>query len=100
MPRKFLRLSLEVLEFRQEKGFQGKLKGLTMRLLLSLVISFLLVSGSAFAKTPKILKISDLKSGTKAIGFSVFKGIEPEHFDVELGEATEPLQLNLILARL
>ena len=41
---------------------------------------------SAYASKPKVLAISDVKSGTKAIGFSVFSGTEPQEFNVALGE--------------
>lgn len=71
------------------------------RFLISLAVSFVLIAGNAFAKPPaKILKIQDIKSGTKAIGFSVFEGIEPMPFDVVLSEPTEQLFTNLILARI
>ena len=70
------------------------------RLLLA-VLFLLLFPGLLSAKMPKnVLKLQDLKPGTRAIGFSVFKGIEPEPFDVVLGESTTLAGLDLILARL
>lgn len=68
--------------------------------LLSVVLLLLSFTESAFAKTPKILKVKDMKPGTRAVGFTVFRGIEPEPFDVEFGESTQRFDLNLILARL
>jgi len=65
------------------------------------LILFLLFSAElSFAATPKILKIKDVKPGTQAVGFSTFEGIEPESFDVELGEPVNTFNLNLVLARL
>ena len=50
-----------------------------------LMILFVFALGPpVFAQTPKILKLSEIKFDTKAIGFSVFRGVEPEKFDVQL----------------
>lgn len=68
-------------------------------LLLAVLLTFGF-SGEAFAAKPKVMAVADLKPGTKAIGFSVFRGVEPEPFDVVLGEATQMFGLNLILARI
>lgn len=64
---------------------------------LVLLISF---SGSVLANTPKILKISEIKPGIEAIGYSVFKGVEPQRFDVILGEPVNILGSYYILARI
>lgn len=74
---------------------------ITKMVRLFFVVLFLLFfTESAFAKTPKILKVKDIKSGTQAFGFTVFQGIEPEPFDVEFGESTQQFDLSLVLARL
>ncbi len=68
--------------------------------LLFTVLFLSFFSEYALARAPKVLKLQDLKSGTRAIGFSVFSGVEPEPFDVVLGESINYGGLNLILARL
>ena len=60
----------------------------------------LFVGSSASANIPKILKVSEVKAGTEAIGFSVFKGVEPEPFKVVLGEPIEEMGTYLILIRI
>ena len=72
----------------------------TIGRLLLMSLFLLIFTDVSFAKTPKILKLENLKPGTKAIGFSVFRGVEPEPFDVVLGEPTKNGGLDLILARL
>ncbi len=65
---------------------------------LLLVPLFLLsISRSSFAETPKVMALADLKPGTEAIGFSVFKGVEPEPFDVVLGNIMDVLGSPYIL---
>ncbi len=68
--------------------------------LLFLILFVLFSAELSFAEMPKVLKIKDVKPGTQAVGFSTFEGIEPEPFDVELGEPVNTLNLNLVLARL
>ncbi len=69
------------------------------RLLLTVVFVVAFVSG-AFANEPKVLKLKDLEPGTHAIGFSVFKGVEPQPFDVVLGELIDQMGNSFILARI
>ncbi|MEK7076306.1 MAG: hypothetical protein AAB941_01430 [Patescibacteria group bacterium] len=70
-----------------------------MRLLSAFVlVGFFAVDASA-AK-PKILLLKDLQPGTKAIGFSVFKGVEPQPFDIVLGEPVEQMGNSFILAKI
>ncbi|OGN01356.1 MAG: hypothetical protein A3I26_01790 [Candidatus Yanofskybacteria bacterium RIFCSPLOWO2_02_FULL_43_10] len=68
--------------------------------LLSFFILFIFFSGNAWASTPKILLLKDLEPGTKAIGFSVFKGVEPQPFDVVLGEPIDQAGNSFILVRI
>lgn len=49
---------------------------------------------------PKILKASEIRPGTAAVGFSVFRGVEPERFDVELRGITDKSGFDLILSRI
>ncbi len=63
-----------------------------------LVVFLTPLTGSA-AK-PKVLSLAELKPGTKAIGFSVFQGVEPEKFDVVLGKAFAELGNPYIYARI
>ena len=58
------------------------------------------ISQSLLKGTPKILKLSEVKFGVKAVGFSVFKGVEPEKFNVQLGETIDAGGFNMILARI
>ncbi|MBX4190353.1 hypothetical protein KW791_03620, partial [Candidatus Parcubacteria bacterium] len=58
-----------------------------MKKLFFAAVLFFLTSNSAFAELPKILKLTDLQPGTHAVGFSVFRGLEPEPFDVLLNES-------------
>ena len=69
------------------------------RLIFGVVFLALLTASSVFADPPDLLKISDIKFGTKAVGFSVFRGIEPEKFDVELRNPVDYMGRVLILAR-
>lgn len=55
-------------------------------------------SGNAWADKPKILQLKDLQPGTHAVGFSVFKGVEPQPFDVVLGNLTDMVGDSFILA--
>src|SRR3990167_8347902 len=57
-------------------------------------------SANAFADTPKILLMKDLKPGTKAVGFSVFSGVEPQSFDVVLGKIINKMGNDFILVRI
>src|SRR3990167_7554557 len=70
-----------------------------MKLVASIAVWFFIMIGSVFADPPKILKLEDLVPGTQAIGFSVFKGVEPEPFNIVLGELTDYSGNGLILAR-
>ncbi|MEK7138892.1 MAG: hypothetical protein AAB799_01795, partial [Patescibacteria group bacterium] len=57
-------------------------------LALVFLIGMLGIYGTASAQLPhKVMKLEELVPGTKAVGFSVFKGAEPQPFDVVLGEA-------------
>ena len=69
-----------------------------IRSIYFLFVFYCFATGIAFAQTPKIFKLIDLKPGTKAIGFSVFRGVEPEPFDVVLGETMERVGSRFILA--
>lgn len=74
-----------------------------MRFLLRLFSVFVLISffaADAWAAKPKILLLKDLEPGTKAIGFSVFRGVEPEPFNVDLGEPIDQLGSSFILVRI
>lgn len=74
-----------------------------MKCFFRLLSAFLLVGlfgVDAFANIPKILLLKDLKPGTLAIGFSVFKGVEPLPFDVVLGESIDKMGSRFILARI
>src|SRR3989344_1360544 len=74
-----------------------------MSKILSLIFInlFLLVfSGPAFADNPKIMLLANLKYGTPAIGFSVFRGVEPEAFDVTLGNTMDYLGATYVLIRI
>src|SRR3989344_2306940 len=74
-----------------------------MKFLLRLLSAFILIgsfSTSALADKPKILQLKDLRPGTKAIGFSVFKGVEPEPFDVVLSGLMDQTGNSFILARI
>lgn len=73
-----------------------------MKCFFRLLTAFLLVGFFATdtsANIPKILLVKDLKPGTLAIGFSVFRGVEPQPFDVVLGEPIDKLGNRFILAR-
>lgn len=74
------------------------MKGL-LRLLSALILTGFFVADVSAAK-PKILLLKDLEPGTEAIGFSVFKGVEPQPFRVVLGEAIDQLGHNFVLARI
>lgn len=74
-----------------------------MKVLFRFLSVFVLIGSFAtnvWANTPKILLLKDLQSGTKAIGFSVFKGVEPEPFSVVLGEQTDQMGNSFILVRI
>lgn len=74
-----------------------------MKRLLRFLSVFVLIdifSGKAFADVPKILKISEIQAGTEAISFSVFKGVEPQPFNVILLEPVEAMGAYLILIRI
>ena len=68
-----------------------------LTLVMALLISF---SSPAFADVPKILKVSEIQAGTEAIGFSVFKGVEPKPFNVILGEPIESGGFYYVLIRI
>lgn len=61
---------------------------------------FLGTYGTANAQIPNILGLENVKAGTKAIGFSVFKGVEPQPFDVVLEEPMDAFGFYLILLRI
>jgi len=66
-----------------------------------LMMLFMFALGSpVFAQTPKILKLSEVKFDTKAVGFSVFRGVEPEKFDVQLREVHNTGGFLMILSRI
>jgi hypothetical protein len=72
-----------------------------MRFLTALAALFVLSANSpAIADVPKVLKLSELKPGIEAIGFSVFKGVEPQPFNVLLGEPIDNMGSYFILARI
>ncbi len=68
--------------------------------LLSLIALISVFAANASASTPKILLLKDLQAGMKAIGFSVFKGTEPQPFDVELGQVVDEMGDSFILVRI
>src|SRR3989344_6567405 len=71
------------------------------RIFLMLFVSmFVLCSRAAFAKTPGIAKLTDLRRGEKAIGFTVFRGLYPEKFDVTLGGTQNWIGQKYILAQI
>ena len=73
-----------------------------MKILLRLLSPLFLIAifaSNAWAAKPKILLLKDLQPGTNAIGFSVFKGVEPLPFDVVLGGVTDYMGNSLILSR-
>lgn len=70
------------------------------RLAIPITLASFFLVNSAYAAKPKMLKKEDLKSGAPAIGFTVFRGIEPERFEVILGEVFERDGLDLITARI
>lgn len=72
---------------------KGFLRFLSVFVILGLFVS------NAWASQPKILLLKDLQPGTHAIGFSVFKGVEPKSFDVVLGDLTDYMGNSLILSR-
>ncbi|MBI2062123.1 MAG: hypothetical protein HYT64_00285 [Candidatus Yanofskybacteria bacterium] len=74
------------------------MKGL-LRLFFVFVI-FISFTDNAWAAKPKILLLKDVKPGTKAIGFSVFRGVEPQPFDVELRGINDAEGRNLILSHI
>lgn len=69
-----------------------------MRRLVFLTTVFMLVTQYALADNPKILKLSDVRPGTRAVGFSVFRGVEPQPFDVELRGVTNSKGFQWVLA--
>lgn len=73
------------------------MKGFLRFLSVFITISFFV--SNAWASKPKILLLKDLQPGTHAIGFSVFKGVEPKPFDVVLGGPTDYMGSSLILSR-
>jgi hypothetical protein len=70
-----------------------------LRLLFAFILTGFFVADASAAK-PKILLLKDLEPGTEAIGFSVFKGVEPQSFRVVLGEAIDQSGSNFVLARI
>ena len=66
---------------------------------LSVFVLTCIFASNAWATKPKILLFKDLEPGTEAIGFSVFKGAEPEPFDVVLSEIIDYMGNSLILSR-
>src|SRR3989344_1218433 len=70
------------------------------RVILSSFLFVLLTSLPVFAQIPKILELSEVQFGTKAVGFSVFRGVEPQRFDVELRGVTDAEGFNLILSHI
>src|SRR3989344_4123719 len=75
------------------------MKNFAKALLTFLVIAFF--ASNAWANAPKkILLLKDLKPGTEAIGFSVFKGVEPQPFNVVLGEPVDAMGSYRILIRI
>lgn len=73
------------------------MKGLLRSLFAFIVMGFF--ASNVWAAKPKILQLKNLEPGTHAIGFSVFKGVEPRSFDVELGGPTDYMGNSLILSR-
>ncbi|MFQ5676305.1 MAG: hypothetical protein ACE5G1_10445 [bacterium] len=68
---------------------------------LAVAVVFTTVPAELSAKMPhKILRVRDLVPGTKAVGFTVFKGAEPQKFEVLLGEPVNFVDQTLILARI
>ncbi len=65
-------------------------------LILSFLLFFALVQGEDY------IKIDDIEPGMKGYGFSVFKGWEPEKFDVEIIDVMKNAspKRSFILARL
>ncbi len=64
---------------------------------------FLLIgafASNAWANKPKILQLKDLQFGTNAIGFSVFRGVEPQRFDVVLGNTADNMGNSFIMVRI
>src|SRR3989344_4000002 len=70
------------------------------RVVLSLFLFVLLTGSTVFADTPKVLKLSEVKFGAEAVGFSVLRGVEPQRFEVELRGVTNGGGFNMILARI
>ena len=68
--------------------------------LFSAFVLMCIFSADAWADKPKILLLKDLQPGTEAIGFSVFKGVEPQPFNVVLGEPVDKFGSSFILARI
>ncbi len=72
-----------------------------MKGLLRLLCAFVLVGffgADALAAKPKILLLKDIQAGKEAVGFSVFKGVEPQAFNVVLGETIDQQGNSFILA--
>ncbi|GEM_PF-7107998 len=74
------------------------MKGLLRFFSVFILIGFFAVD--AWADKPKILDLKDLEPGTQAIGFSVFKGVEPQPFDVQLRGFIDAGGFNLILSHI
>lgn len=70
-----------------------------LRLLYTLLLIVVFTS-HAWADKPKILQLKDLQPETSAVGFSVFKGVEPQRFEVVLGEPIDKDGNSFILARI
>src|SRR3989338_9053215 len=58
------------------------------------------LQSSSSRQTPKILKLSEIQFDTQAVGFSVFRGVEPEKFDVQLRNVFDAGWFSMIVARI
>lgn len=75
---------------------------LISRILLALFFVFA-IGPPVFAQKPKVLKLSEVRFDTKAIGFSVFGGketVEPEKFDLQLRRVIDTGGFPIILSRI
>ncbi len=66
-----------------------------------MLVSFLLVGGAMAKSKPSTIGVDEIVSGMKGYGLSVFKGTEPERFDVEVIDVLKDFRPNqsLILIR-
>ncbi|MBI2674535.1 MAG: hypothetical protein HYX22_02255 [Candidatus Yanofskybacteria bacterium] len=73
-----------------------------LRPILLAMLFIFMIGPSVFAQTPKpkILKMSEIQFNTPAVGFSVFRGVEPERFEVKIKHVTDIEGFPIILARI